>query len=129
MTSLRAPERSSAGSGPSYCAGAVVPVPVAGVVVVVDGAVVLIEPVLGSVVVVDVVAGAVVVVVAAGVSVLLSEQADRARRAEAQIAKEIFFIVSFHPFVGFGAQTHETPRRSVSHHHASFQCVTIRSQP
>ncbi|WP_156386627.1 hypothetical protein [Aureimonas sp. Leaf454] len=83
----------------------------AGVVVVVvdEGAVVLIEPVVGSVVVVEVVAGAVVVVVAAGVSVLLSEQAERARRAEAQIAKEIFFMVTFHPFVGFGASTPAGP--------------------
>ena len=77
----------SATSFSAYCAGAVVVVLVP--VVVVAGAVVVIEPPAGSVVV----AGAVVVVVvAAGVSAFLSEQADRTRRAEAQIAKESFFI-------------------------------------
>lgn len=61
-------------------AGAIVPVAGA-VVVVVDGVVVVVA------------AGGVVVVVAAGVEELLSEQADRARRAAAPRAREIVFIV------------------------------------
>ncbi|MBC8129319.1 MAG: hypothetical protein H7Y08_03225 [Rhizobiaceae bacterium] len=104
------------------------PVPVDGVVVVVlaggvDGAIVSAGG--GVVVVVVLAAGG----VAAGVSAASSEPEHAARviRAEAQSAREIFFMSNVHLFECTGPSTNDDRFRSIHDDHAKFRCDTART--